>query len=194
MKELQTTKITIMKYLILIFLLTAGLQTQAQKMWTQTGDITFYSKAPLEDIEAENHSVSSVINMENGDIVFSLLISAFEFEKALMQEHFNEKYLHSDKFPKSTFKGKIQNVGSISMNKPGTYELDVSGELTIHGQTNPVSTTMSFTIEDENKMEATSEFIVTLADYQVEIPKMVKENISETILIKVNMDYVPFKK
>ena len=121
-----------MKTIVLIITLGfTALQVNAQKIWTQNGEITFYSKAPLEDIEAVNHSVSSVVDTESGNVAFSLLISAFEFEKALMQEHFNEKYLHSDKYQKSTFKGKITNLSDIDFStKIGNFWAETSSAAT----------------------------------------------------------------
>lgn len=184
-----------MKTIVLIITLGfTALQVNAQKIWTQNGEITFYSKAPLEDIEAVNHSVSSVVDTESGNVAFSLLISAFEFEKALMQEHFNEKYLHSDKYPKSTFKGKITNLSDIDFSTKGDYKAEVEGDLTIHGVTNKVQTTMDLRVKDSNTVDGHAEFKAAVADYNIEIPNMVKDNIAKVVTITVNMNYEPFKK
>ena len=97
----------------------------AQKFMTKTGHISFFSKAPLENIEANNTQVSSILDASTGDIVFSMLMKSFNFQKALMQEHFNEKFIESDKYPKAEFKGKIANLSSIDFKKEGPQNAEV---------------------------------------------------------------------
>src|SRR5947208_1580392 len=99
--------------LFLITLLISGTALFAQdKFFTKSGRISFYSKAPLEDIEAENRSVTAVLDTKTGMVQFAVPMKAFEFEKALMQEHFNENYIESDKYPKAEFKGQVLNNNS----------------------------------------------------------------------------------
>jgi len=164
----------------------------SQKFVTKNGHIRFYSKAPLEDIEAHNRQVNAALDQSTGDFVFKVLIKSFEFEKALMQEHFNENYMESGKYPNSTFKGKITNLKDINFSKNGDYQAKVEGELTIHGITRPVSTTGTFTIKD-GKIQGKSKFNVKLADYDIKIPKAVVNNISETIEIMVDVMLDPVK-
>src|SRR5688572_32042482 len=109
---------------------------QAQNLFfTRNGHIDFYSSTPMDDIKADNNKVTSIINVTTGEVEFSILNNAFQFEKALMQEHFNENYMESSKFPKSIFKGKITNLDKINFKSDGTYQASVSGDLTIHGVT-----------------------------------------------------------
>ena len=126
----------------------------------------------------------SVLNTQTGDMQFSVLIKSFHFEKALMEEHFNENYLESDKFPKATFKGVISDVSKISFTTDGMYSVSVSGDLTLHGVTKKISSTGTITVKG-GKISADSKFNIKLADYNVSIPKLVKDNISETVEVKV---------
>src|SRR5687768_4455396 len=119
--------------LLAVMISAAGLVNAQDKYFTKTGKISFYSKAPMEDIEAKNKTVAAVMDIKTGALQFSVLMKSFEFEKALMQEHFNENYVESDKFPKADFKGSVVNNSSVNYSKDGTYNTMVKGKLTIHG-------------------------------------------------------------
>ena len=111
------------------------------KYFTKTGKIDFFSKASLEDIEAKNKTVTAVLDSKTGAVQFAVQMKGFEFEKQLMQQHFNENYVESDKFPRSEFKGSVTNNSAINYKKDGTYPARVKGKMTIHGVTNDVETT-----------------------------------------------------
>ena len=179
-----------MKKLIVSFasLLLFAAASQAQKYYTKNGNISFFSKASLEKINADNNQVMSVLNTQNGDLQFSVLIKSFHFEKALMEEHFNENYMESDKFPKATFKGAVADISKVSFTTDGMYNVTVSGDLTMHGVTKKVSTTGTITIKG-GKISADAKFFVKLADYNISIPKLVKDNIAESVEIKVACSY-----
>ena len=164
----------------------------AQRLFTKSGKIEFFSNAPLEDIEAKNKSVSAALDTKTGALQFLVLMKGFEFKKALMQEHFNEDYVESDKYPKAEFKGSITNNSEIDYAKPGTYTAKVSGKLTIHGVTKDVATTATLSV-GSNQVEAKSVFNVLLSDYNIKIPAVVKDNISKTIRITVNTTLQPLK-
>lgn len=176
-------------FAVLLFSL-SEMSAQESRYFTKSGKISFYSKAPLENIEAVNYSTTAVLDATSGKMEFSVLIPGFEFEKKLMQEHFNENYMESSKYPKSTFKGSITNMSSVNLKKDGTYNVTVAGNLTIKDRTNPVSATGKITVSS-GKVVAESAFNVKLADYNVKIPAAVKDNISETISIKVYTDLKP---
>ena len=180
-----------MKKLLCIFLIALGIHAQAQdKYFTRTGHVSFYSETPIENIEAHNHQATSVLNTTTGEMSFSILIKSFEFEKALMQEHFNDNYMESDKFPKATFKGNIKDLTKVDFKKDGTYTIEVEGDLTIHGVTK--KTIATGTIEIKNGQILTqSSFPVTLKDFNVKSPK---DKVAETLQIKVNCNYQPVKK
>jgi len=160
----------------------------AQKYYTKNGNVSFFSKTNMENIKADNNQVMSVLNVQTGELQFSLLVKSFHFPKALMEEHFNENYLESEKYPKSTFKGTITDISKVNFTADGTYPVTVSGDLTIHGVTNKATTKGNIVVKG-GKITGTSVFIVALADYKVAIPKLVEANISKTIEITVNCLY-----
>src|SRR5688500_16222954 len=116
-------------------LLIAGAVQAQDRFFSKSAKVIFVSKAPLEDIDAVNKTAAAVLDTKTGAIQFSLSMKAFEFEKALMQEHFNENYVESDKFPKADFKGSVVNNSEVNYSKPGTYTVVVKGKLTMHGVT-----------------------------------------------------------
>jgi len=158
------------------------------RMFTRTGSISFYSKTPLEDIQATTQTAVSVLDKKTGKIEFSVLIKSFTFEKALMQEHFNENYLESDKFPKSTFRGQIDDLSKINFDKDGKYLVSVSGELILHGEAQALTAPAMITII-KGDASADAEFTITLVDYKIAIPSLVKDKISKTVKISVHLNY-----
>lgn len=177
-----------MKTKIAFFLLIAFLinQSYAQKYLTKNGHIKFFSSAPLENIEAHNRQVNAALDVSTGEFVFRVLIKSFEFEKALMQEHFNENYMESHKFPNATFTGKVINIKEIDLAKDGTYPVEVEGKLTIHGVTKDIKEKGTFTIKD-GVIHGFSKFYVRVADYDIKIPKAVVNNIAEVIEVTVDV-------
>jgi polyisoprenoid-binding protein YceI len=168
----------------IILLLLISLSGFSQKYVTKNGYIRFFSTTPVEDIEAKNKQVNSALDASSGDFVFKVLMKSFEFEKALMQEHFNENYVESDKFPEATFKGKVSNLKDINFSKPGTYKAIVEGDLTIHGVTKKVKSEGTFEVKGD-KIVAKSKFFVKPLDYGIKIPKTVMEKIAESLEITV---------
>lgn len=158
----------------------------SQKYLTKTGKISFYSDAPTEKIEALNNQVNTALDITTGDFVFKVLIKSFEFKNALMQEHFNENYMESGKFPTSTFKGKVTNIADINFTKNGTYKAVIEGDLMIHGVTKKISHSGSFEVKD-GKILANAKFNVALKDYEIKIPNTVISSIAEIIEITVNV-------
>jgi polyisoprenoid-binding protein YceI len=176
---------------LLIFFSIALIQSNgvsAQKYFTKNGTISFFSETPLENISADNSQVVSVLNTQNGELNFSLLIRNFHFKKALMEEHFNENYMESDKLPKATFKGTISDPSKVDYSRDGTYNTTVSGDLTIHGVTHKITAPGTITVKGGN-ISANSKFAVKPADYNISIPKIVRENIAETIEVTVSCTY-----
>ena len=172
---------------IIIILVGLSFTASSQKYLTQSGVIKFYSETAMENIEADNNQVSSVINMENGEVAFSLLMKAFNFEKALMQEHFNEKYVESDKYPKAKFKGKIKNFDKLTLTDEGST-VTIVGNLTIHGVTKEITITAKLNKSGE-AIAGLSEFTINLDDYNIKIPKAVDDKISKAIRITVSLLY-----
>lgn len=179
MKKLILTSIIAVFYIV---------QIQAQKYFTKTGEISFYSSTSMEDIEAISNSANSVYDPESGKIQWAVLIKSFEFEKALMQDHFNENYMESSKYPKATFKGEIKDKDKLLLHKNGTYEVAFVGELTIHGETNEITSKATFKVKD-GSISATSLFTVLVSDYGIEVPAIVRDNIAKEIQITIKADY-----
>ncbi len=176
--------------IVLVFALGSA---DAQKYFTRSGKISFYSDAPLEKIEAVNNSATSVLDAETGKMEFAVLIKGFQFEKSLMQEHFNENYMESSKYPKALFKGKITDMDAVNFNQDGEYTVNVKGDLTIHGVTQPKEATGTFTVKD-GKIAASSTFETKVADHKIEVPSVVRENIAKAVLVKVEIDYELFNR
>lgn len=163
------------------------------RFFTKSGTISFYSEAPMEKIEAVNKSVSAVLDTKTGNFQFVLLMKGFEFKKALMQEHFNENYVESEKFPKANFKGNVVNHAAINYTKDGVYEAQVKGKMNIHGQEREVLAKGNFTVKN-GKIIAASVFTLKLADYKIRIPALVKDNIAEQVRVTVSCVLEPLKQ
>lgn len=157
----------------------------AQKYMTKTGKVSFFSSTPIENIEAFNNESAAVLDSKTGDVLVIVPIKSFKFEKALMQEHFNENYMESDKFPKSEFKGKIQNLSAVNFQKDGTYNVDVAGNLTIHGETKPIKTKGTVKVTS-GTIVLNTKFNVAPADYKIKIPAMAKDKIGKSIEVTVD--------
>ena len=181
------------KVILSISLFFAAIAIYAQdKYFTKSGDIKFSSKAPVENIEAVNKSVICVFDSKTGAIQFAVLMKGFEFAKALMQDHFNENYVESDKFPKGEFKGQLENASSLNLTQDGTYPVNVSGQLTMHGVTKDVKADGKIVVEG-GKVLASSDFAILLSDYDIKIPSLVENNISNAININVICALDPLK-
>jgi len=175
--------------LLTVFILSA-FTINAQKFMTKNGYIGFFSHTPMEDIKGDNNQVASILDASTGEIVFQALMKSFKFEKALMEEHFNENYVESEKFPKSTFKGKITNLSDVDFTKTGVYKVTVEGELLIHGVTQNISTPGEIEITGDG-VKARSKFFIKPEDYKIEIPSVVRENIAKEITVTVDVNMPP---
>jgi len=163
------------------------------KYLTKSGFISFYSHTPFEDIKADNNQVESIMDIGTGEVIFQVLMKSFKFDRALMEEHFNENYVESDKYPKAKFKGKITNLSSIDFKKDGTYNADIEGDMTIHNVTKPFKASGTFEIKD-GKIVGSSKFQLDPKEYNIEIPSVVKTKFADKFDVTVNMEYSPLKK
>lgn len=176
------------KAVIFILIALPAMNIQAQRLLSRTGHTWIYSKTPLEEIEADNREVASILNTDDGSLEISMLIKSFQFRRALMQEHFNEEYMESDKFPQSTFKGKITNISDINFKKDGEYPATAVGDLTIHGVTKKVTITGKVVIQGGN-ISIKSKFEVVPQDYKITIPEIVSKKIAQQIDVHVDIPY-----
>ena len=179
-----------MKKLLLTFVILATLQTslEAQKFITREGYARFFSTTPVEDIEAVNVQMSSIFDASTGKIVFQVPIKGFKFEKALMQEHFNENYMESDKIPNASFKGEVVSFPGISEVTESGIQVEVKGDLTIHGVTQAV--TEQFTLSMKGgKLFLEGTFKVSPEDYKINIPSAVSDKIAESLDVTLKVEY-----
>jgi len=166
----------------------------AQKYYTKNGTIGFdaTSSSSPEKIEGMNRSATCVVDTKSGAIQFAVLMKGFAFERALMEEHFNENYVESHKFPRAEFKGKIKDSENIDYAKDGTYTIKVKGDLTMHGETKEVETTGKLTVQG-GKINAAAEFNVKLSDYDISIPGLVADKVSKSAKISISCSLEPLK-
>lgn len=178
----------------IILLLIVTLNMQAQKYFTKTGKINFNATAPSspEKIDAVNRTVTCVMDTKTGQLQFAVLVKGFEFERALMQEHFNENYLESTKYPKAEFKGQLSDNSVVDYTKDGTYNVKVKGKLTIHGETKDVDTDGKIMVK-AGKLIAAAEFAVLLEDYKISIPNMVADKVAKTAKVSIDCSLEPLK-
>jgi hypothetical protein len=174
-----------MKYVLFLFLIQFQTAAVAQRFGVESSRIAFFSDGVIEDIEAVNTKVTSIFDGVKGDIAFLLKIKDFEFEKKLMQVHFNEKFLESERYPKSTFLG---NVSGFDSSVKGPQRVVAKGKLSIHGVTREVS--IPGTIETKGSgLVLRSKFRLRLADYNITIPQIVWQNIAEEVDVTIDFTY-----
>jgi len=178
--------------ILAIAILAFSFNTNAQERYVSSKThIKFFSTTPVEDIEAHNYAAVSTLNTNTGEVVFSVPIQSFEFEKAMMQQHFNnEHFLESNVYPKAKLKATITNIDEIDFTKKGEYKAEIEGEMTIKDKTNPVKETGTITIKGK-KMTVNSVFSLTLADYGIAFDEseMVAKKISKSIEVTVITEY-----
>lgn len=162
----------------------------AQKFWTTgNGKIDFYSKTPVEDIEAHSTAAGAIVNTENGQLAFKVPIKSFHFPNSLMEEHFNENYMESDKYPDATFSGKMDPV--VDFTKPGTYPVKAKGKLKIHGVEVDRDLSGTLVVKADKSVELKSDLEVPLVDHKIERPQLVLVNIAEKISVKTDFVLKP---
>jgi len=175
---------------IAIITLSTAFSPIASKLVSKTGHVNFFSHTSVEDITADNYKLVSTLETETGELVYSIPMQSFEFEKSLMQKHFNsDKFLDTKQFPKSKFKGMITNLSDINFGEDGEYTANVSGDLTIHGETNTVTENATITVAG-GTITVDIVMDITLADYGVAFTKgKPSKNISKTVKATVKAVY-----
>jgi polyisoprenoid-binding protein YceI len=157
------------------------------KYYAEQSSITFFSDGDIEDIKANNTSVTSIFDVTKKEIAFLLKVKDFEFDKKLMQVHFNEKYMEAEKYPKSTF---IGSVTGYNLEREGVQHVTASGKLSIHGVTRDVK--IPGTIEKKGRnLMLRSKFMIKLSDYKISIPQIIWKNVAEEVEVDLDLVYTP---
>ncbi len=163
------------------------LNMNAQKVFTKTGKVSFNASSPLEPIEGTTNKSVGVIDLATGKIEVQLLVKSLHFEKALMEEHFNENYMESGKYADAKFIGDIANFSSVNLKKDGIYPVKVKGKLTMHGVTKDIETDANLTVKGGSVTAAKSAFTIKVADYNIAIPGAVKDKIAKEAKISIDL-------
>lgn len=184
------------KNLLMLFmsliLSSSGLVKAQLKSETRTAKVSFRSQTPVEEFYSENNQVASILKMdgEKKVLAFNVIMRSFKFEKALMEEHFNEKYVHSEKYPTAKFIGEFAD--DIDLTTPGVYRnINITGTMTLHGVSRQLTVPADFEIGENNEIKGYATFKIRPEDFNIEIPKLVSEKISREIVVTVDALYKP---
>ncbi|TDN37334.1 YceI family protein [Hymenobacter sp. UV11] len=157
------------------------------KYMTRGGHISFFSASIMEDIEARNDKVAAVFDVVTGQIAFSVPVHEFQFKRTLMQEHFNENYMESDKYPKATFTGQVLNAAQVLKQLPAAGQnVEAEGNMTMHGVTHKIIVTGTLQLRD-GQLVVFAYFNIAPADYSIDIPLLVREHIAKSVSVRVNL-------
>lgn len=176
--------------LILFFCLVMGNVLAQDVLIARNAQISFFSETPLENISGLNKNVTAILNAKTSEVAVKMQIAQFEFPNKLMQEHFNENYLESDKYPTASFTGKIQE--KVDFSKEGVQTVTAKGMLNMHGVAKERTMSGKLTVT-KTGASLVCEFNVPLTDHKIEVPKLVFEKIAEVIAVKTNFSFVPYE-
>lgn len=181
-----------MKRLFFVFvMLAASVSAFSQgKYISKNAYISFYSSTSMEDILGESNEAVTILNAETGEIAFQALMTTFHFKRALMEEHFNENYMESTKFPKTKFSGKIEGFNKDMLKNPAS-EVKVTGTLSVHGVDKTITVPVKLGMEN-GKLVGTAKFKVTPEDYDIAIPSLVRDKIAKQMEVTVKAEYQPY--
>jgi hypothetical protein len=176
-----------MRWFVLVILTTIALNGYSQRLVDREGIISFYSSAPLEDIRAESTKAIGIIDLSTGEVAVSMAISTFEFPNKLMQEHFNDNYLESDKYPRATLTGSIENWESCKA-ESGETNCSFTGEVEIHNVKKPLNSTLVFNWKN-SQLVVSGAFDIRVTDHEIEIPKIVVKKIAEVVEVSARFEF-----
>jgi polyisoprenoid-binding protein YceI len=177
------------KLILIVFCALASMSVHAQNIFiSKSATISFFATTPAEDVEATSDKANSVIDVKTRNLIFKVSNTSFQFPKKLMQEHFNENFMESDKYPVSTFKGKITD--DIDLTKDGTYNVNVDGTLDVHGVTKSYQTKANLVVS-KGLITAKTTFKVKVADHQIKVPTIVFAKIAQIVDVHISAVYQP---
>ena len=180
----------VLTFIIILTVARAGAQ---DTIWmTRSGHVYFISHTSIIDIDANHYQVGAILNGKTGEMAFSLLMKSFEFTLPLAEEHFNENYVESEKYPKSTFKGKILDFQPGRLVEGLDCPVEVEGDLAIHGITKKIREP-GILRREKDGIKATSEFKILLDDYRIKVPSIVADRVAMVIPVKVEILFKPMK-
>jgi polyisoprenoid-binding protein YceI len=176
------------KLMLSAFALSLVVSLSAQSYFSRNVVASFNATAASspERIEATLKNGTMVIDFTTNKVEVVVLIKSFKFERALMQEHFNENYMESNKYPKGHFKGEIVNAGDLNLKKDGTYDIKLKGKLTLHGNTKEMETVAKLTVKG-GQISATTNFDVQMADFNIDVPSLVSDKIGKSAKITISV-------
>lgn len=183
-----------LQFVILFSALVLPLLLPAQRLFTRDAKVNFdaTAKGSPEQIYAANKSGTLVLDAATGRVEAAVLVNNFLFERALMQEHFNENYMESSKFPKATFKGKIEDLSKVNFKQDGSYKTTLAGELTVHGVTKPATVPATILVKG-GKVTATTAFNIKLTDHGIAIPSVVADKVAKEARVSIDTALEPMK-
>lgn len=177
--------------IVLCMLFTAG-SNHGQQYICRNGEICFISHTPVIDIDACSVQAGSIIDFATGQVVAAVPLKSFRFKLALAEDHFNEDYVDSEQYPKSTFKGQIVNMPDKGLDVDSAIHIVIKGSLTLHGVTNPLEVDAVIQ-QQEKSLKGTCRFMITLSDYQIRVPATVKDKVAQIIPVEVVFIYELYK-
>lgn len=184
----------LMKKIIVYFFVLSTVSAVAQDIYrTASTEISFHAGTPVEDIDAVNTKAISFMNIKTGEVTISIPIKEFQFKRSLMQEHFNENYLESEKYPRAEFKGHIDHIELVDWKLSSPMEVTVTGFLNVHGVSKERTLTVTISKKNSNIVGATK-FNIALEDHNIDRPKILWEKIAENVDVTSNFVYEPYKK
>lgn len=180
----------IAKLLLAVAFMLLQLTANAQSYMGKSIRMAIFSSTPVEDIRALSVSGAGVLVTKTREIVVQVPIKTFEFDRKLMQEHFNENYMESDKYPLAKFKGVIDQP--VDFTKEGEYLVNVKGTLSVHGVDRQRTIAGKLTIRN-GEIGLFTEFKVACADHKIKIPTLIITKVAEVISVKVEGKLSPLK-
>ena len=181
-------------FLVLVGFLFAFSTVKAQEIYiSPTASIAFFSATSMENIDAKTKEATAAINVKTKKIFFKVKNTSFHFKSSLMEEHFNENYMESEKFPFTQFSGEIVDAPNQDLTKDGVYEVIVKGKMTLHGVEKEYTTKGTITVKD-GKIRAQAKFNIKMEDHKIKIPSIVGANIAEQVDVTIDATFEPQKK
>lgn len=176
-----------MKYLIFFLFISLSITSIGQTYKFSSGEVSFFAEASVEDIAAKSYQVESSFDPSTGKITFEIPIKSFVFKKSLMKQHFNEKYMESDKYPVASFTGIVIGFDATTSSE---QNVKASGQITIHGVTKEMDIDGKLT-NDSNEIKLSTNFVAQFKEFKIKIPKLFWTSVAEEVEVSMAINYKP---